>query len=99
MIPARKQAPRAFDRSALPSPPAYFEAQGIALRGRGAWRDAVCPFHDDTRPSLRVRVETGAYRCMVCGAHGADVLDFHRALHGLGFVDAAAALGAWKGER
>lgn len=89
----------AFDRQALPSSLEYYPAQGIKLRGQGAWRDAVCPFHEDTRPSLRIRVETGAFRCMVCGARGGDVLAFHRRLNGFGFVEAARALGAWKGGR
>lgn len=85
-----------FARDQLPGPIEYFEHAGIALRGRGLWRDAVCPFHDDTRPSLRVRIDTGAYRCMVCGEHGGGVLDFHMARHGLRFVEAAQSLGAWR---
>lgn len=86
-----------FFRENLPSPSEYYESEGIPLKGQGQWRDAVCPFHQDTKPSLRVRLETGAFRCMVCGAHGGDVLAFHRQRHGLGFVEAARALGAWKG--
>jgi hypothetical protein len=47
-------------------------------------------------PSLRKRIETGAFYCMVCGAHGGDVLAFHMQRHGrLRFIDAARALGAW----
>lgn len=84
-----------FRRDLLPEPAAYFEAEGIKLSGRGAWRDALCPFHADTRPSLRVNAETGAFRCMTCGASGGDVLSFHRRRHILGFVEAAKALGAW----
>lgn len=84
-----------FRRERLPDPLAYFEAEGIRLSGRGAWRDALCPFHADTRPSLRVNAETGAYRCMSCGASGGDVLSFHRRRHIVGFVEAAKALGAW----
>jgi len=86
-----------FDRRKLPDPSRYFIAQGLELKGKGAWRDAVCPFHQDTKPSLRVRLETGAFRCMVCGAHGGDVLSFHQQLHRLNFKDAAIALGAWIG--
>jgi len=86
-----------FDRQRLPSPAEYFSKQAIPLKGGGAWRDAVCPFHTDTKPSLRVRIETGAFRCMVCSAHGGDVLAFHQQLHGLNFKDAAVALGAWIG--
>jgi len=84
-----------FDRAALPMAPAYFDSIGNPLQGRGAWRSALCPFHGDSRPSLRVRVETGAFRCMVCGAHGGDVLAFHMQRTGRRFVDAARELGAW----
>jgi len=86
-----------FNRAALPAPALYYAAHGLKLKGHGAWRDAVCPFHEDTKPSLRVRLETGAFRCMVCGAHGGDVLAFHMQRTGLGFKAAAQALGAWKG--
>lgn len=84
-----------FRRDMLPRPTVYFEAEGIELRGRGTWLDAICVFHADSRPSLRVNAETGAFRCMSCGAHGGDVLSFHRRRHGLAFVEAAKALGAW----
>lgn len=84
-----------FRRDLLPEAMAYYASEGIQLSGRGAWRDAVCPFHEDTRPSLRIHAETGAFRCMACGASGGDVLSFHRRRHVLGFVEAAQALGAW----
>jgi DNA primase len=84
-----------FDRGRLPEPVLYFEGEGMRLLGRGVWRSAICCFHDDSRPSLRVNAATGAYRCMACGARGGDVLAFHRARHGLGFVQAACDLGAW----
>lgn len=84
-----------FRRERLPDPLGYYASEGIQLSGRGAWRDAVCPFHADTRPSLRVHVESGAFRCMSCGASGGDILSFHRRRHVLGFVEAAQALGAW----
>lgn len=86
---------RYFDRGRLPDAGRYFALSGLRLIGRGRWRSARCPFHDDTRPSLRVNVETGAFRCMACGARGGDVLDFHRARHGLSFKQAARDLGAW----
>ncbi len=84
-----------FRREMLPDPLTYYAAEGIPLSGRGAWRDAVCQFHADTRPSMRVHAETGAFKCMSCGASGGDVLSFHRRRHVLGFVEAAQALGAW----
>jgi hypothetical protein len=88
-----------FQRERLPNPAEYFEREGVELRGRGAWRDALCPFHADTSPSLRVNAESGAFRCMACAAAGGDVLAFHQRRHGLGFVEAAQALGAWEGGR
>jgi len=91
---ATKYAGR-FSRQALPSPITYYENQGIKLNGSGAWRDALCPFHHDTKPSLRINIERGAYRCMVCGAHGGDVLAFHMHKYGLNFVEACKQLGAW----
>ena len=86
-----------FDRSRLPSPASYYDAQGLALKGEGAWRDTVCPFHADTKPSLRVKIETGAFKCMACGAHGGDVLAFHMQRHEMDFKTAAVSLGAWIG--
>lgn len=91
----KSQPPFAFRRDRLPEPAEYYPSQSLKLTGGGAWKSAVCPFHNDKKPSLRVRVETGAFRCMVCGAHGGDVLAFHMQRHGLSFIDAARALGAW----
>jgi len=88
-----------FERERLPEPCGYFENAGLRLIGRGLWRSALCPFHADHNPSLRVNSHTGAFRCMACGAHGGDVLAFHRMLHGLSFVQAARDLGAWQGAR
>ena len=83
-----------FDKSRLPTGVDYFASQGLVLKGQGAWRDSVCFFHDDTKPSLRVRADNGAYKCMVCGEHG-DLLSLHMKRTGLGFVQAAKELGAW----
>ena len=84
-----------FNRRLLPKPADYYASEGIRLLGRGAWRDAVCPFHPDTNPSMRVHIEKGAFRCMACGARGGDVLAFHMKSHGLRFTEAAKSLGAW----
>jgi DNA primase len=89
----------AFQRDRLPSPADYYHEQGLKLIGRGEWKSALCPFHSDTRPSLRVHLDTGAFRCMACGAHGGDVLAFQMQRHGLRFIDAAKVLGAWDGPR
>jgi len=85
-----------FDKSALQRPVNYFKEQGLKLTGGGEWKDALCPFHDDNNPSLRVRLDTGSFKCMACGAHGGDVLAFHMQRYGLGFIAAAKQLGAWR---
>ena len=85
-----------FKRSALQRPANYFKEQGLKLTGGGEWKDALCPFHDDHNPSLRVRLDTGSFKCMACGKHGGDVLSFHMQRYGLGFKQAAKDLGAWR---
>ncbi len=40
----------------------------LEKRGKGYW--AICPFHDDTRPSMSVSNELQIYKCFVCGAGG-----------------------------
>ena len=86
-----------FRRDRLPNPVEYLRSQGVQLApGKAEWASARCPFHDDRQPSLRIRLDSGGYRCMACGAHGGDVLAFHRQLHGMSFVQAARDLGAWE---
>lgn len=46
---------------------------GYELHDRGAEWKAICPFHDDHDPSLRINPDkgkTGVYVCDVCGAGG-----------------------------
>lgn len=87
---------KSFDFSRLPAPLRYYmEHEGFTLSGSGEWRSSICPFHNDRRPSLRVNVETGAFRCMACNVKGGSVIAFHRARHGLSFMQAARDLGAW----
>jgi hypothetical protein len=85
-----------FRRELLPVAAVYYQAQGLRLIGRGEWRSALCPFHPDRSPSLRVRVASGGYKCMACGERGGDVLAFHMRRYGLRFVAAAKDLGVWE---
>jgi hypothetical protein len=98
IAPFNPYAPhRQFRREDLPAPLTYYASENLKLVGRGIWRSALCPFHQDHRPSLRVNMQTGAFKCMSCGAHGGDVLEYHRKRYGMGFVNAAKDLGAWVG--
>jgi hypothetical protein len=83
-----------FDRSRLPDADTYFDGEGFKLAGPGKWKTTRCDFHGGS-DSMRVHLERGAWVCMSCGAKGGDVLAFHMQRHGLEFVDAAKALGAW----
>lgn len=84
-----------FQRDRLPDEPiGYFEGQGLKLSKRGKWRTTECRFHGGS-DSMRVNTATGAWVCMSCGAKGGDVLAYEMAAHGVDFVTAAKALGAW----
>ena len=52
---------------------------------------AVCPFHNDTRPSLDVDPQRQRYRCWSCGAHG-DVFAFVQNHEKVGFKEARQIL-------
>ncbi len=84
-----------FDRSLLPTPAEYYARELGTLKGSGAWRTALCPFHDDSNPSLSVKLETGAYHCHACGEGGGDVLAFQRRKYGQDFKAACKTLGCW----
>lgn len=64
---------------------------GIATERRGATTQALCPFHQDTRPSLSLYPADGAttahYHCFACGAHG-NVIDLVKQVQGLEFLPA-----------
>jgi hypothetical protein len=94
--PKHSRGTSGFNRDLLPSVQAYFEREGMSLKGYGVWRNALCPFHADSTPSLRVHIHSGGFRCMVCDARGGDVLALHMARFGLSFKVAAMQLGAWE---
>lgn len=83
------------ERDLYPDVPDYFDSEGVPLRGPGSWKTARCDFHGGS-DSLRVNVRSGGWVCMACGERGGDVLAFHMKRHGMGFVEAAKALGAWR---
>ena len=47
----------------------------------------LCPFHDDSHPSLSFKVSKNTFRCFVCGASGGTIDLVMRHLH-LGFKEA-----------
>lgn len=85
-----------FLKNQLPDAVSYYESEGLTLQAGRKWRTSRCDFHGGS-DSLRINTESGAFICMAgCGARGGDVLAYHMAAHGLAFVDAAKALGAYR---
>jgi phage/plasmid primase-like uncharacterized protein len=73
----------------------YAARTGLNLHGNGRERRTACGIHGGERDSFAVNVETGAWTCHACGAAGRDPLDYHRAVTGTSFAEAAQDLGAW----
>ena len=84
-----------FIRDRVPDWRAYADREGLTLRGKGQWLNLLCIFHADNKPSMRVNTASGGWCCMSCGMAGGDTLAYHMQVHGLDFIDAAKALGAW----
>lgn len=49
----------------------------ISLKRSGSTIQAVCPFHNDTNPSMSISDQKGMYRCWACNASG-DAIQFVR---------------------
>ena len=87
-----------FNREALPEPLDYYTSTaGLVLRGptRSNWKTTSCAFHGGS-DSFSVNIKTGGFICFNCQAKGGDILAYHMAAHGLSFVEAAKALGAYQ---
>jgi hypothetical protein len=93
---ARPQGYTGLRRERLPSVFAFCSSRGLRLQGRGDWRSALCPFHDDKRASFSINAVTGGFVCHACGERGGDIIELVRRLDGLSFIEAAKELGAWE---
>jgi DNA primase len=54
---------------------AVMEEDGIDLIEQSNHWKCVCPFHDDTNPSMVIFKDTHYYKCYACGVRG-DVYDY-----------------------
>lgn len=57
------------------------------LRREGRYYKCLCPWHDDSRPSLFVNQERQSYKCFVCNL-GGDIFSFVMKMEGLEFPEA-----------
>ena len=57
----------------------------VVKKGRNYF--AVCPFHNDTNPSLSISREKQIYKCFVCG-EGGNVITFIQKYKKISFIEA-----------
>jgi DNA primase len=63
----------------------------IALRRQGRGYVGLCPWHDDSRPSLQVNPERQSFKCWVCDV-GGDIFSFVMRAENLEFREALELL-------
>ena len=63
------------------------------VRKAGREMVALCAFHNERSPSMRVNDAKGTYHCFGCGSSG-DIIKYVMETEGLGFMDAMRWLGA-----
>ncbi len=63
----------------------------LPLRREGRAFKALCPWHDDSRPSLQVNPERQSFRCWVCDV-GGDIFSFVMRMEGVEFPEALRLL-------
>lgn len=63
----------------------------ISLRRQGRNYVGLCPWHDDSRPSLQVNPERQSYKCWVCDK-GGDVFSFQMEIDSCTFPEALRIL-------
>src|SRR5215467_4276560 len=63
----------------------------LQLRREGRNYKALCPWHDDTRPSLQVNPERQSFKCWVCNI-GGDIFSFMMKMENVEFPEALAML-------
>lgn len=70
----------------------------VQLRQAGQRWVGVCPFHQETKPSLSVNPEQGFFYCFGCQA-GGDGIDFYCRINGLEFAEGLKELAQETGVR
>ncbi len=63
----------------------------VALTRRGKSFVGLCPFHDDSTPSLNVSQEKQIYKCFACGA-GGNSFTFLRDIENISFIEVVRQL-------
>lgn len=59
----------------------------LPLNKKGANYEALCPFHGDSHPSLKVNDSKGMFKCFVCGT-GGDAISFVKDFKKIDYIEA-----------
>ena len=70
---------------------ALVKSKGIDLKKNGKSYFGLCPFHDDTNPSLSINPTKNLWQCFGCGAAG-DVIRFVELIDKVTFPEAVSQL-------
>jgi len=70
---------------------ALVRAKGIELKKNGKSYFGLCPFHNDTNPSLSINPNKNLWQCFGCGA-GGDVIRFVELIDRVTFPEAVSQL-------
>jgi DNA primase len=65
------------------TPTEYYSYQFPGISTNREMAKVICPFHDDTHPSLSINLEAGWYKCHACGAKGGGITKFHMTRYSL----------------
>ena len=76
---------------------ALIESKGILLKKNGKGYKGLCPFHEDTNPSLSVDPETNLWNCFGCNS-GGDAIRFVELFDKIDFPQAVGQLSAFSGQ-
>lgn len=71
-------------------------ASGVELRGNGAEKLGMCPFHGGQSPKLGVNTTKQIFKCFVCGV-GGDAIDFVQKYDDVDFPTAVGRVAAMGG--
>jgi len=63
----------------------------LPLKAKGREWAGLCPFHDDSKPSMMVSPQKQIYKCFACGA-GGDVFSWMMNFHRMSFPEALRSL-------
>lgn len=59
----------------------------MILKPEGKNFTAICPFHPETKPTLKISPEKNLFKCFVCGT-GGDAITFVKEFRQIEFIDA-----------